>query len=358
MKVSDLTGDKGAFFLKPVADGSNGRNIHEPQTETTHNPVRDLWRESKHRRSLEREWKRGWEWRPHHQHVDIWRESWYKDSCRRNASSSCEEKNKAIFVQCFLLPMHVNRGPNLFTIAEDMGPTSIMKPARMLPTWVARYETLSKDADGESYQWDLAFPSSLKVRLQRFDKDPKRITNAIQDLILRILSWWKNNNENKPCCRGSWRRQWSNPIHRPEVEEGHLVLLSSAGTLLAEEQQIEVEALFYTHSGRRAFLWLQNRLTREVKNWFLPAAFLPPHLSYPSSSLPPPHHPSSTPSFPLSAFKQTARTDPAGSGITFRVTSTAYAFLNSSSTEPVAPCYVKSKSASNLTPGVVVHQRC
>ena len=44
MNVIDLTGDKGAFFLKPVADGSNGRNIHEPQTETTHNPIGDLWR--------------------------------------------------------------------------------------------------------------------------------------------------------------------------------------------------------------------------------------------------------------------------------------------------------------------------
>ena len=46
MNVTDLTGDKGSLFLKPVANGSNGRDIHEPQTKTTHNPVGDLWREN------------------------------------------------------------------------------------------------------------------------------------------------------------------------------------------------------------------------------------------------------------------------------------------------------------------------
>ena len=46
MNVTHLTGDKGALFLEPVANGSDGRDIHEPETETTHNPIRDLWRES------------------------------------------------------------------------------------------------------------------------------------------------------------------------------------------------------------------------------------------------------------------------------------------------------------------------
>ena len=45
MNVTNLTSDKGALFLKPVANGSDGRNIHEPQTETTHNSIRDLWKE-------------------------------------------------------------------------------------------------------------------------------------------------------------------------------------------------------------------------------------------------------------------------------------------------------------------------
>lgn len=230
-----------------------------------------------------------------------------------------------------------------------MGPTSIMKPARMLPTW---FEIKS------CHNWCRWRISPMRSCLSQLPQSaPPMVWQRYQrnnqchpgpDFTYIVMR--KKNGENKPCCRGSWRRQWSNPIPRLEVEEGHLVLLSSAGTLLAEKQQIEVfevEVLFYTHSGIWAFLWLQNRLTRDIMNWFLPAASPPPRSSYPSSSLPLPHHPSSSPSFPLSAFKQTARTDPTGSGINFRVTSTAYAFLNSS-------CYIKSKSASNLTPGVVV----
>ena len=46
MKVTNLTGDKGALFLEPVANGSDGGDIHEPETETTHDPIGDLWRES------------------------------------------------------------------------------------------------------------------------------------------------------------------------------------------------------------------------------------------------------------------------------------------------------------------------
>ena len=153
--------------------------------------------------------------------------------------------------------MHVNRGPNLFTIAEDIGPTSIMKPARMLPTWVKRWKVVLGDAEEESYQWDLAFPSSLKVCFQRFDKDPKGITNAIQDLIKHKLWWRKQEGEHEPCCRGSWQRQWSNPTHRPEAEEAHFLLLALAGTLLAEEQHIEqIEGIF-----KRLSLFLTPELT-------------------------------------------------------------------------------------------------
>ena len=38
--------------------------------------------------------------------------------------------------------MQVNRGPNLFTMTEDIGPTSMMKPAKMLPTWKENEEML------------------------------------------------------------------------------------------------------------------------------------------------------------------------------------------------------------------------
>ena len=40
--IKNLTGDKGALLLEPVANGSDGGDIHEPETETTHNPIRDL----------------------------------------------------------------------------------------------------------------------------------------------------------------------------------------------------------------------------------------------------------------------------------------------------------------------------
>ena len=46
MKVTNLTSDKGALFLEPVANSSDGGDIHQPETETTHDPIGDLWRES------------------------------------------------------------------------------------------------------------------------------------------------------------------------------------------------------------------------------------------------------------------------------------------------------------------------
>ena len=66
MNVIDLTGDKGAFFLKPVANSSNGRNIHEPETKPADNPVRDLWMVGGLTKGKGR--------RTHHQDVDVGRE--------------------------------------------------------------------------------------------------------------------------------------------------------------------------------------------------------------------------------------------------------------------------------------------
>ena len=243
--------------------------------------------------------------------------------------------------------MHVNRGPNLFTIAEDIGPTSIMKPARMLPTWVKRWKVVANDAEERSHQWDLAFPSSLKVCLQRFDKDPKGITNAIQDLIMGKLWCRKKEWENEPCCRGSWRQQWSNPTHHLEVEGGHLMLLSWARTLLAEEQQIEVKSSpileypsIWAFSVTAEQMWNNDpkRYKLILTSCFPSSPFVTSVLF--SSSAPPPI----LQPFPLSAFKQTVPLcSPTPSGISFRVTSTAHAFLNTSS------CCIKPKSASDLT---------
>ena len=42
MNVTNLTGDKRSLFLEPVANSSDGRNIHEPKTEATHDPIGDL----------------------------------------------------------------------------------------------------------------------------------------------------------------------------------------------------------------------------------------------------------------------------------------------------------------------------
>ena len=81
--------------------------------------------------------------------------------------------------------MQVNRGPNLFTMTEDIGPTSMMKPARMLPTWTRKWGD-ADFADQDSHQWDFAFPSSLEVSLQWFHKDPKWVTNPIQHLLYNM----------------------------------------------------------------------------------------------------------------------------------------------------------------------------
>ena len=39
----NLTSDKRSLLLKPVTNGSDGRNIHKPETKPADNPVRDLW---------------------------------------------------------------------------------------------------------------------------------------------------------------------------------------------------------------------------------------------------------------------------------------------------------------------------
>ena len=81
----NLTSDKGSLLLKPVTNGSDGRNIHKPETKPADNPVRDLWMVGGLTKGKGR--------RTHHQDVDVGREGWHKDCCGRDTSSSCEKKD-------------------------------------------------------------------------------------------------------------------------------------------------------------------------------------------------------------------------------------------------------------------------
>ena len=62
----NLTSDKRSLLLKPVTNGSDGRNIHKPETKPADNPVRDLWMVGGLTKGKER--------RTHHQDVDVGRE--------------------------------------------------------------------------------------------------------------------------------------------------------------------------------------------------------------------------------------------------------------------------------------------
>ena len=81
----NLTSDKRSLLLKPVTNGSDGRNIHKPETKPADNPVRDLWMVGGLTKGKGR--------RTHHQDVDVGREGWHKDCCGRDTSSSCEKKD-------------------------------------------------------------------------------------------------------------------------------------------------------------------------------------------------------------------------------------------------------------------------